>query len=384
MKIFTWVGTGLFVVLTTLCIVVDKAGEKQMNENSVYSTNAEKPVVSTIVAGIKDRESNVEKVRAYLVREMYMSGDKKIYEAYQSQSQDSFIRASMKRLMKPPQLTMFFTASKENSLREDERNIVPADATYRLASYNGNVYHSWNANTSFAEELSEEGVRQLTHIASFMQLPAFKDALKISSLIDNNSLSFIGKEKIGGIETYKVEDKSNVQQSTITYWIAPSRNFLLMKKESRLSTQRLEKTEFASSRTVQVIDAITEANGVWIPKIVRQITYLGVRSEPKTERWGALTRVSIVSAQVNTYIPKTVFDIPFPPDTQVHRAEQETYKIKGDKAKFEADLAEAKKKGEQPDLDSIDLTEFKARIAKGQPLPEDLKDEPVQNLADDK
>jgi hypothetical protein len=359
-----------------------------MNPSTHIATNS---FIAALRAGLERRESQVHSASGYFVREIYYSGDQRFYDAYENSSEftDERVRqAFMRRVMKPPLLTQYFCAAHGQSVRFDQRDTSPENWRHEITSRVGKKQLHWSGWGAKAEKETIRETRGMSPIEDTLQIAIDQRTYRLTERIMGTPVHFVGIEKIGDIETCKIQYRIKEWAGEVTEWIAFNHGFLLVKRESRGDNEAFENTPFVTSRSVDVVDDIAEVKpGIWVPLVKRLISYGTFRDDPAVERWQTVTRWSVVSLTVNEEISKTIFRLPLPPGTHIisgstlwrktglsHRT------VFGDKAKFEAQLAEAKRRGEQPDLDSIDISSFNTHIAVGRPVPAELQDRPIQNL----
>lgn len=312
-------------------------------------------------------------------------------------------------LQKPPLLSVYFWAVDKEKAREDNKIMTSQEQRLRIENggpmpnnllapqvllpyvmnaTNGSRVQQWRVGFPNAKEWASVGQQgqffTALSIPSQLTVGPGAELWPLSKLLERHNARFIRKEMVGGVETYKLESPVTTEKDFLeTWWIAPSRSYLFLKRETR-STPGVA-SRYSSKRDVTIVDKLVKVgDSLWIPAVTRSVSY-ATSKDSKQEAWSTMERYSLQAFKVNQPVPSRLFDLPLPPGTSVSADEdQGTHTVPGDLETFEIELAKAKKRGEQPDLESIDLTPFKARIAKGQPAPEETLDVPIQNLADDK
>ncbi len=314
----------------------------QIDSNVATNATSEvkDPTVLTLIAGMKKRESQIKSVRANILKQSYFNG--------KSQSVSELPPDSQAVSTQPNILTQFFWVADEQRMREDERRVVPnSPRYYQMKAFNGVKLQNWSYGSSVAFETQADTLEQSqmgflnTELQTSLGV-GMRNYSLIKQFEDHNP-KFLGKESIGGVETYKLESQKGSQLGfTGTWWIAPSKSYLIIKFESR----PVEAVAGASPewRHVRIVDETTEnKDGIWFPTVSRYNVY-STSKQFEAEEWLSLDRYSISDLEVNKPIGNEVFELNLPLGTKVLGDQNQNRIVGGDVSEFEAQIRKA-----QPD-----------------------------------
>lgn len=166
------------------------AGESAASEVVKYTPSD--PVLLTIIAGLKNRESKVTTVQGYLTEETYNNSDPAVIKAF---SANTAMQDAQKR---PPSATQIFFVADGRKEREDEKTILPsAHARYDLAAYDGEKIQAWGYGDSTASEFNGDEDIPVGYHSRKLQLCIGKISPHISEELESHPLRLLGKEQVG-------------------------------------------------------------------------------------------------------------------------------------------------------------------------------------------
>lgn len=327
---------------------------EELTLDNAHAQNGEvtsDPVMRTLIAGLKKRETSFVSATGYLVKENYTNSNTEVQQAPDEQ----VVQNSLK---KAATASHMFFAAEAIKMREDEKSIVSPSAYYTLGAYDGEKLRLWNYGSGRATDyVEEDSTSKIAQSVAVLQLALGEgsDKYTLSAELSKRRAKYISKEFLSGIETYKVEaDPEPGSNSKDIWWIAPERDFIVLKHEFR-SVGPAVGERIAAWRHVETVDNMRKLGGLWLPSETRHIIYLTLKSNPSSEVWASLDRVTLLSATVNAPIPSEIFDLPLPLGTRVGGKGRDIYIVGGD------------------------VSEFEERVQKGKPDAKELLDVPLNS-----
>lgn len=296
-----------------------------------------KPIIATLIAGLKNRENSLSSARGYAVKEYWPNPD----VAVQKQLPDVIASA----LAQGPSLSHIYFVLNGPKIRQDEKiTRLEKDGhisilSYVLESRNEQRVQRWQLGAEVATELSDLQLNSESQNA--LQFPKIELDKRLSIQLSSPSTRFVGREKVGDVETYVVERPSDSKKWIDKWWIAPQLSSLIMKHERRAAEIMPEEPEIFW-RSVTIVDGVLKVGeNLWVPEVIRSVGYTTFKGETK-ESWKALFRWRVLSVKVGERTSDQDFELPLPLGTRVGGEGRETYIVGGDTSRFEAQMQNGK------------------------------------------
>lgn len=137
----------------------------------------------------------------------------------------------------------------------------------------------------------------------------------VGEYLEKNAVGIVGEEDIHGVPCAVVEAKLPWKNKRVTFWIAPSQGYRVLKREYETSYRD------GIPAAVTMVLQYQKVNGVWIPKSGNNTTLALNQESGKQELLFGHT-LTVKHAEVNIDVSE-LFNFEIPPDTEVwdHRTQ---------------------------------------------------------------
>ncbi len=286
-------------------------GWSRANEEKDLTSSA-LPSLDTVLAGLEHRERLIRSAQGEFTWRMVDSNNpehKRLTRDLQVETRKPYARSRS-----------YLWAFQGQCWREETRALSGMQE-HHVVAYDGELGRYYSPLRRQGVEVATKFVPRSVVMSEFgrwldIPLPLNPADQSLSSRLRRMGAQLVGSEPVGDVPCYRLEAQTDPLRWVHRWWIAPSLDYLLMRRDTIVPWTASSKREgVEASRETLLTEEVERYDGVAMPKLRRLTSYLEM-ADGRSVRGGGM-EVAVHKLVVNRELPPDTFNISFPPGTTV-------------------------------------------------------------------